>query len=256
MVCFVEAGNTGLPDDVARLLKRSGDVLHDRPVYEGDEHIMLYYWEEDGWPSGWWLGEKLGGDQVFAFNESDCCDPPPEGWRCPWHLEVNTTFQVQSRPESEIVERPIDAYTSWLAILQFFSGIGSKRINGDRKKCQESLGQFLKFKEMMLSGPFECSELITHAGQFYEERELMDAHLPTHAPPELLAAARSVVHKDILRILVFEAICGNKHLSSDHSVVAKLLAHFRFEKEFCKGVQLLLSNLKVIEDKPAKRAKV
>eukprot|EP00397_Hematodinium_sp_SG-2012_P050251 GEMP01058316.1.p1 GENE.GEMP01058316.1~~GEMP01058316.1.p1 ORF type:complete len:252 (+),score=42.47 GEMP01058316.1:83-838(+) len=251
MVCHVDAGNSGLPEDISRMLVRSQDTMNDRPVYEGDDDISLYYWDEEGWPSGWWLGQMVGGDQVFAFSQSDAFDAPADGWRCPWHLEICRSFQIHHETETlELSARLIDPYTSWVALLQFCSGIAWKSMFADKEKFQGAFAQFLKFRELMLSGPFDTGALVAHAGLLFEEKDRIDSKiLPAHAPEGLLDNARSVVHMDLLRILAFEAVHGNKLLSNELSVVAKVLAHFRFEKDFSKGVHLFINNLKSLKKK-------
>ena len=37
--------------------------------------------------SGWWFGEIVGGDQVWARNPSKSFHPPKSGWRTPWDGE-------------------------------------------------------------------------------------------------------------------------------------------------------------------------
>merc|ERR1712187_377816 len=54
----------------------------------GHEHVKvwLYYWDKrDGADfSGWWFGDALGGQQVWARAGLDVPQPPRNGWRLPW----------------------------------------------------------------------------------------------------------------------------------------------------------------------------
>jgi len=68
------------------------DSNHGRPVYKkesapGSVSVLIYYWDERDGPnfSGWWFGPKVGGDQVWAYNnQRSSAAPPSSGWRVPW----------------------------------------------------------------------------------------------------------------------------------------------------------------------------
>ena len=45
---------------------------------------MLYFHPGDQaseWPSGWWLGDEVGGDMVAAYVAGDSDVPPLRGWK-------------------------------------------------------------------------------------------------------------------------------------------------------------------------------
>jgi len=81
---------------------------HGRPVYkkvqESTVSVLMYFWDErDGAAfSGWWFGPKVGGDQVWAYNESKTAMlPPPGGWKVPWDGPVDqqlTLTHTQPQP--------------------------------------------------------------------------------------------------------------------------------------------------------------
>ena len=51
-----------------------------------DVQVFLYYWDDrDGQGlAGWWFGDRLGGQQVWARADSHGLMPPRVGWRIPW----------------------------------------------------------------------------------------------------------------------------------------------------------------------------
>lgn len=65
--------------------------------------VWLYYWDKrDGVDhSGWWLGESLGGENVFARAFDHGIMPPMKGWRVPAEEEVakDLMFVVKGREE-------------------------------------------------------------------------------------------------------------------------------------------------------------
>jgi len=75
---------------------------HGKPVYRRDAHVnglqvMIYYWDErDGAGSaGWWIGPKVGSEQVWAHNAATGTKTPPaSGWKVPHTGPVDTTMQL------------------------------------------------------------------------------------------------------------------------------------------------------------------
>jgi len=74
---------------------------HGKPVYKKDGgdsvSVLIYYWDErDGSTfNGWWFGPKVGGDQVWAYNENKMTQvPPASNWKVPWDGQVEPTLQV------------------------------------------------------------------------------------------------------------------------------------------------------------------
>jgi len=78
------------------------DSNHGRPVYKkesapGSVSVLIYYWDERDGPnfSGWWFGPKVGGDQVWAYNnQRSSAAPPSSGWRVPWDGLVDDSLRV------------------------------------------------------------------------------------------------------------------------------------------------------------------
>merc|ERR1719247_235021 len=80
---------------------------HGKPAYKKDGQVngldvMTYYWDERDGPSfcGWWFGPKVGGDQVWAYHpDKNSTMPPQSGWKVPYDGPVDTTFQIQYKPQ-------------------------------------------------------------------------------------------------------------------------------------------------------------
>ena len=80
---------------------------HGRPVYRklwgpgvpNPVTVMLYYWDcRDGEQyMGWWLGNKIGGTQVWAKCWQNTMLPPAAGWRIPWNGPVRATLLVATK---------------------------------------------------------------------------------------------------------------------------------------------------------------
>merc|ERR1719236_399894 len=89
---------------------------HGKPVYKKDQQVngldvLIYFWDDRDGPNfgGWWFGPKVGGDQVWAYNqEKSSMTPPPQGWKVPYDGPVDPTFQVvmagqgQKRPGEDM----------------------------------------------------------------------------------------------------------------------------------------------------------
>ncbi|CAK0871839.1 unnamed protein product, partial [Prorocentrum cordatum] len=77
--------------DVSEIIKGKYQVSeqnHNKNVYrkEGDSStvVLIYYWDDRDGPNfhGWWFGPKIGGDQVWAYNEDKGSpNPPGQGWK-------------------------------------------------------------------------------------------------------------------------------------------------------------------------------
>ena len=51
--------------------------------------VFLYHWDTRDGPdfSGWWFGNRVGGDHVWS-HPSSAQSPPHTGWRIPWFGEA------------------------------------------------------------------------------------------------------------------------------------------------------------------------
>ena len=90
---------------------------HGRPVYRkrrdgqcgeapASSVVVLHYWDGRGRRHldaniGWWFAARIGGDEVWAFHESDSFEPPRRGWVC------HDLFGLSS-DEFELVIEPRD----------------------------------------------------------------------------------------------------------------------------------------------------
>jgi len=51
-----------------------------------DVEVFLYYWNAlDGWSDGWWFGDQVGGEHVWAHCHLHTRTPPHIGWKIPWN---------------------------------------------------------------------------------------------------------------------------------------------------------------------------
>eukprot|EP00746_Dinoflagellata_sp_MGD_P167002 gnl/MRDRNA2_/MRDRNA2_97280_c0_seq1.p1 gnl/MRDRNA2_/MRDRNA2_97280_c0~~gnl/MRDRNA2_/MRDRNA2_97280_c0_seq1.p1 ORF type:complete len:2064 (+),score=613.81 gnl/MRDRNA2_/MRDRNA2_97280_c0_seq1:164-6355(+) len=81
---------------------------HQRKYYKktqkiaGHENVQafLYYWDDrDGAEfSGWWFGDKVGGEQVWSRNSVKTVSPPMSGWKIPWDGAVNPHLSITYGP--------------------------------------------------------------------------------------------------------------------------------------------------------------
>lgn len=75
-------------------------VNHAKPVFRKqsseDEPVWLYYWDaRDGHDfSGWWLGQAVGGAEVFARCPLHTAEPPVRTWRIPHDGEPRPDVSV------------------------------------------------------------------------------------------------------------------------------------------------------------------
>ena len=50
--------------------------------------IRMYFWNNKPM-QGWWIGHRVGGEQVWARNcDTQSIRPPKGGWRIPWNGEI------------------------------------------------------------------------------------------------------------------------------------------------------------------------
>lgn len=97
---------TGCNNDTVRnLINGSYSVTgenHGKPMWKKDHSgpgvtVLIYYWDERDGPNfnGWWIGPKVGGDQVWSQNENRSAPSPPTlGWKVPWDGPVDATLKV------------------------------------------------------------------------------------------------------------------------------------------------------------------
>jgi len=79
---------------------------HGKPTYnkpamiEGANQCHLYFWDERDGDSlaGWWMAPTVGGEQVWAHCPSRSSQPPPSGWKVPWHAsEADPNIRIESK---------------------------------------------------------------------------------------------------------------------------------------------------------------
>jgi len=85
-----------------RALTLTGDYTdigehHNRRSYQripddGRTDVFLYYWDsrDDPTQGGWWFGNALGGEEVWARHEGEDEAPPSKGWKVPWDTQTQT----------------------------------------------------------------------------------------------------------------------------------------------------------------------
>lgn len=93
------------------------DANHGKPMYkkktteiDGCTESCIYFWDSrDGEAlSGWWVAPIVGGEQVWAFCPSQVLNPPPCGWRVPWHHSVADPNLKMVLRTAGAVKRPGD----------------------------------------------------------------------------------------------------------------------------------------------------
>lgn len=65
------------------------------PGFE-DVHVYLYYWDMRDGPdfAGWWFGDQVGGEKVWARCPNHEPSPPRIGWKIPWYSERAESGQL------------------------------------------------------------------------------------------------------------------------------------------------------------------
>jgi len=80
---------------------------HGRPAYKNVEGrsftAFIYYWDDRAGPEfqGWWMGPKLGGEDVWVRQPSRSELPPESGWYAPHDGSVDPGLRVRSVDHSE-----------------------------------------------------------------------------------------------------------------------------------------------------------
>ena len=76
------------------------------PTLNGHEvvTVMLYYWDSRDGPDfeGWWFGNTVGGNQVWAHCKASSLQPPRTGWKVPWNGAVRPDLTVVKRQVLEV----------------------------------------------------------------------------------------------------------------------------------------------------------
>jgi len=84
----------------------TGAFIKGRKVYQkraagcggAPEHpVFMYYWDSSDGPEweGWWIGESVGGKNVWSHCGSSDQAPPEVGWRFPWNGDVRGSLRVR-----------------------------------------------------------------------------------------------------------------------------------------------------------------
>lgn len=74
---------------------------HGRPAYKNVENrsftAFIYYWDDRAGPEfqGWWIGPKLGGEDVWVRQPSNADLPPESGWYAPHDGSIDPGLQVR-----------------------------------------------------------------------------------------------------------------------------------------------------------------
>jgi len=74
----------------------------------GNENVWLYYWDQrDGSEfGGWWLGNRIGGAQVYARAQQHSAMPPAKGWHIPSDGSVMNDVSVSLKIPAEELDMP------------------------------------------------------------------------------------------------------------------------------------------------------
>lgn len=95
---------------------------HGRPSYRNDELVngrgaMLYYWDErDGAGfCGWWFGEFIGGNFVWAYHSDASAPlPPMSGWKVPFAGPVDATLRLAYYdPQAAMAPASVQSRETW-----------------------------------------------------------------------------------------------------------------------------------------------
>ncbi|CAE8639056.1 unnamed protein product, partial [Polarella glacialis] len=88
------------PDKIRALcglfLRRGSN--HGRSTYfQAESNCWLYYWDTRDGPdfSGWWLGRRVGGAEVFGLAKTDSMMPPDRGWQVPHDESVRRDVSLR-----------------------------------------------------------------------------------------------------------------------------------------------------------------
>lgn len=104
-------------ETVSNIIKGSFSVAgsnHGKHIYKKDTSdpnvtVLIYYWDDrDGSSfSGWWIGPKVGGDQVWSHADNRSSPtPPPAGWHVPWDGPVDPSLTLTYTPATASAAPP------------------------------------------------------------------------------------------------------------------------------------------------------
>lgn len=91
---------------------------HGRPAYKNVEGrsftAFIYYWDDRAGPEfqGWWMGPKLGGEDVWVRQPSSSELPPESGWHAPHDGSVDPGLQVRPVETANHGEEAMEAEAS------------------------------------------------------------------------------------------------------------------------------------------------
>ncbi|CAK0880677.1 unnamed protein product, partial [Prorocentrum cordatum] len=76
----------------------------------GSGPVWLYYWDDrDGESaSGWWLGEKVGGADVYGFSAQHSRTPPSGGWKVPHDERLQRDVRLLPKGREEEADMPAE----------------------------------------------------------------------------------------------------------------------------------------------------
>eukprot|EP00930_Biecheleria_cincta_P029902 TRINITY_DN20743_c0_g1_i1.p1 TRINITY_DN20743_c0_g1~~TRINITY_DN20743_c0_g1_i1.p1 ORF type:complete len:976 (-),score=267.71 TRINITY_DN20743_c0_g1_i1:31-2715(-) len=80
--------------------------------------VLLYFWDtrQGTELSGWWLGNSIGGSEVYAFNKESSQLPPSSGWKLPWDSAETSTLRVES--EAAQLEAQLEPLKGEVSLFQ------------------------------------------------------------------------------------------------------------------------------------------
>lgn len=234
---------------VSNIIKGSfsvSGVNHGKPTYKKDMSppnvtVLIYFWDDRDGPtfSGWWIGPKVGGDQVWSHADNRTSPtPPPAGWHVPWDGAVDPTLKLTystaalplpaPAPPPNAAPRPQGGKGQVVGARPALKppvDMG-KRPELDRKKLVEA-PQNHRLEEQKIRRAAEAEEIQR------KRQEEMKRHREEEAQrrKEMVAATsvRKVLAKvraarpdsyDSLRVLVEESIAAN--LEAMGSMVSKV----------------------------------
>jgi hypothetical protein len=70
--------------------------------------VYLYFWDQrDGWDcAGWWLGNSIGGAQVYARSTHQGTKPPLKGWKIPHDAAIRSDVTLSAKGAPEDLDMP------------------------------------------------------------------------------------------------------------------------------------------------------
>lgn len=184
--------NSGRPAPRDAILTLVGDYEdwgenHEARVYrrkqqiKGYKGVFLYFWDNRDGPEeeGWWFGEEVGGNQVWAKNDSKSLKPPITGWRLPWDGDVRHDFIVE--------------------VLAETGGVGTQTTNGTIRSKAEAMDPvrdkiLQEAQEGQLGEDFlKLTEAVTEACDEVETAEIMSQPLLNNLGQDLSPAMQKIL---------------------------------------------------------------